>query len=71
MHALIVSQEQFYRIWSEKEEDSSVFCGEREVDAYYQRGFFLTLMFCLQAQLAGLSTSVFSSDTSYVNHTTN
>lgn len=36
MPALIVSQEQFYRIWSEKEEDSSVFCGEREVAADYQ-----------------------------------
>lgn len=36
MRALIGSQEQFYRIWSEKEEDSSVFCREREVDEDYQ-----------------------------------
>lgn len=36
MQALIVSQEQFYRIWSEKEEDNGVFCREREVDEDYQ-----------------------------------
>lgn len=40
VQALIGSQEQFYRIWTEKEEDNSVFCCKGEADEDWQRGLF-------------------------------